>query len=357
MIVLGIETSCDETAAAVVRDGQDVLGNAVASQIQLHAGYGGVVPELAAREHLRAMDVVVAQALAGAELDIAGIDAVAVTCGPGLVPALLVGTSYAKGLAAARGCPFLGVNHFLAHIYGSFIGHAGVLADAAAFPLLALVVSGGHTALVVIESTGRAHIVGTTLDDAAGEAYDKAAKILDLGYPGGPVLDRIAKTGNPKAYDFPRGLTGGGGRPLDPQHRYNFSFSGVKTALLYAIKDRELDEATLADAVASYQQAIVDVLVRKTIRAAAEFGTPTICMCGGVACNSQLRAEMGQAAEAAGRQLVLAAPKYCTDNAAMVGGIAYHYLNRGIASDMGLSVSARLDHSLGTVPFAPRAHS
>jgi N6-L-threonylcarbamoyladenine synthase len=356
MIVLGIETSCDETAAAVVRDGQDVLGNAVASQIKLHAGYGGVVPELAAREHLRAMDVVVGEALSGAQVDISAIDAVAVTCGPGLVPALLVGTSYAKGLAAARGCPFLGVNHFLAHIYGAFLGHPETLTDPSAFPLLALVVSGGHTALVVISPDGRARIVGTTLDDAAGEAYDKAAKILDLGYPGGPILDRIAKTGNPKAYDFPRGLTGGGGRPLDPQHRYNFSFSGVKTALLYAIKDRELDESALADAVASYQQAIVDVLVRKTVRAASEYGTPTICMCGGVACNSQLRAEMAEAAEAAGRTLVLAPPKYCTDNAAMVGGIAYHYLHRGIVSDMGLSVSARLDQSLGTVPFAPRAH-
>ncbi|MBT3287037.1 MAG: tRNA (adenosine(37)-N6)-threonylcarbamoyltransferase complex transferase subunit TsaD [Victivallales bacterium] len=355
MIVLGIETSCDETAAALVRDGQDVLGNAVASQIKLHAGYGGVVPELAAREHLRAMDVVVNEALAEAELDASAIDAVSVTCGPGLIPALLVGTSYAKGLAAALGCPFLGVNHFLAHIYGAFLGHPEVLADAGAFPLLALVASGGHTALVVIESTGRARIVGTTLDDAAGEAYDKGAKILGLGYPGGPVLDRIAKTGNPKAHKFPRGLTGGGGRPLKPEHRYNFSFSGVKTALLYATRDKELDEAALADVVASYQQAIVDVLVGKTIRAAAEYDTPTICMCGGVACNSQLRADMGAAAAKAGRQLVLAPPKYCTDNAAMVGGIAYHYLSRGIASEMSLSVSARLNHSLGTVPFAPNA--
>lgn len=355
MIVLGIETSCDETAAALVRDGQDVLGNAVASQIKLHAGYGGVVPELAAREHLRAMDVVVNEALTGAGLTVSDIDAVAVTCGPGLIPALLVGTSYAKGLAAARGCPFLGVNHFLAHIYGSFIGRPDVLADANAFPVLALVASGGHSALVVITSSGRAHIVGTTIDDAAGEAYDKAAKILGLGYPGGPILDRIAKTGNPKAYDFPRGLTAGSGKPLDPMQRYNFSFSGVKTALLYATKGKELDEQGLADVVASYQQAIVDVLVAKTIRAASEFGTPTICLCGGVACNSQLRASMGEAVGRAERQLVLAAPKYCTDNAAMVGGIAFHYLSRGITSELALSVSARLEQDLGTIPFAPRA--
>ena len=356
MIVLGIETSCDETAAALVRDGQDVLGSAVASQIELHADYGGVVPELAAREHLRAMDLVVNQAMAGARMDVSAVEAVAVTCGPGLVPALLVGASYAKGLAAARKCPFLGVNHFLAHIYGAFLGRPDVLADPGAFPLLALVVSGGHTALVLIGSDGRARIVGTTLDDAAGEAYDKGAKILGLGYPGGPVLDRIARTGNPRAHDFPRGLTGGGGRPLDPEHRYNFSFSGVKTALLYAVRDRTLTETDLADVVASYQQAIVDVLVGKTIRAAAEFGAPTICLCGGVACNSQLRTDMGRAVERSGGHLVLAPPKYCTDNAAMVGGIAYHYLSRGIDSDMGLGVSARLDHSLGTVPFAPRAH-
>jgi N6-L-threonylcarbamoyladenine synthase len=356
MNVLAIETSCDETAAAVVRDGHEVLGNSVASQIKLHAGYGGVVPELAAREHLRAMDIVVNEALTGAGLAIGAIDAVAVTCGPGLVPALLVGASYAKGLAAARGCPFLGVNHFLAHIYGAFIGKPEVLADPSAFPLLALVVSGGHTALVLIAPDGRARIVGSTLDDAAGEAYDKAAKILGLGYPGGPILDRIAKTGNPKTYDFPRGLTGGAGKALDPAQRYQFSFSGVKTALLYASKDRTLDDAAMADLVASYQQAIVDVLVGKTIRAAAEFGTPTICMCGGVACNSQLRAEMGEAVERAGRKLVLAPPKYCTDNAAMVGGIAYHYLARGIVSDFDQSVTARLEQTLGKVPFAPRAH-
>ncbi|MCK5801375.1 MAG: tRNA (adenosine(37)-N6)-threonylcarbamoyltransferase complex transferase subunit TsaD [Lentisphaeria bacterium] len=355
MKILGIETSCDETAVAIVQDGHEVLANCVASQIELHAGYGGVVPELAAREHLRAMPVVADQALADANCSLEDIDAVAVTCSPGLVPALLVGVSYAKGLAAARNCPLVPVSHFLAHIYGAFLDQPTLLQDERTFPVLALVVSGGHTALVVIEADGPARIVGTTLDDAAGEAYDKGAKILGLGYPGGPIIDCIAKTGNPAAHAFPRGLTGGGGRPRKPEHRHNFSFSGVKTALLYAVKDRHLTNTELADVVASYQAAIVDVLVSKTMDAAEHFGTPTVCMCGGVACNSQLRADMARAAEKRNLRLVLAPPKFCTDNAAMVAGIAQHYLGEGATHppDLAFGVSARLDSNLGIVPFAP----
>lgn len=353
MNVLGIETSCDETAAAVVRDGHAVLANAVASQVTLHAGYGGVVPELAAREHLRAIRPVVEAALTESGLALADMDAIAVTNAPGLVPALLVGCSYAKGAALALQRPVVGVNHFLAHIYGSFYERIELLADPATFPVLALVVSGGHTALVVVEADGQARIVGTTLDDAAGEAYDKVAKILDLGYPGGPLIDRLAKAGNPKAYAFPRGLTGTSGKAVTPENRCNFSFSGVKTALLYAVRDRHPSAEDLADLAASFQQAVVDVLVAKALRAADDVRAPTVCACGGVACNSQLRRELENAAKAAGRRLVLAAPKYCTDNAAMVAGLGYHYLRRGWVPETGFQVSARLGQDLGRVPFAP----
>ncbi len=353
MNILGIETSCDETAAAVVRAGVDVLGNTVASQVTLHADYGGVVPELAAREHVRAMQPVVDGALSAAGCELRMIDAVAVTSGPGLVPALLVGVSYAKGLAAALDCPFVGINHFNAHIYGAFFGRHEILSDRARFPLLALVVSGGHTALVLLQADGRTMIVGRTLDDAAGEAYDKAAKILDLGYPGGPVIDRLAGEGNPRAYVFPRGLTGGGGKPVRPENRFNFSFSGVKTALLYTVRDHPPDSSDLADLAASYQAAIVDVLVRKTRAAAREFGATTVCLCGGVACNRELRFRMASAMEEMGRELVLAEPRYCTDNAAMVAGLAYHCVRRGIRSGFDLNVSARLEDEFANAPFAP----
>ncbi|NLF16291.1 MAG: tRNA (adenosine(37)-N6)-threonylcarbamoyltransferase complex transferase subunit TsaD [Lentisphaerae bacterium] len=353
MTILGIETSCDETAAAVVRDGTAVLGNAVASQVTLHAGYGGVVPELAAREHLRSIRPVVEAALSESGVALSDLDAVAVTNAPGLVPALLVGCAYAKGLGWALQRPVLGVNHFLAHIYGSFYGHMELLADAGSFPILALVVSGGHTALVLVESDGRARLVGTTLDDAAGEAYDKAAKVLDLGYPGGPLIDRLAAQGDPKAYAFPRGLMGTTGKAVSAENRFNFSFSGVKTALLYAARDRQLTSTDLADLAASFQQAVVDVLVSKTLRAAEAYGAPTICACGGVACNRQLRRDLTAAAAAAARRLVLAEPRYCTDNAAMVAGLAYHTLRRGAVEPGGFQVAARLGEDLGRVPFAP----
>ncbi len=353
MTVLGIETSCDETAAAVVRSGTDVLASNVSSQVSLHAGYGGVVPELAAREHLRNIMPVVSTALDQSGLALHDLSAVAVTCGPGLIPALVVGVSYAKGLASAAELPLVGVNHFLAHIYGAFIEHDDLLQDPGSFPILALLVSGGHTALVLIEATGAAHIVGTTLDDAAGEAFDKAAKILNLGYPGGPVIDRLAAQGDPKHVAFPRSLTGEGGRPLKPENRFNFSFSGVKTALLYHVRDRSLSDAELVDVVASYQAAVVDVLVRKTAAAAEKWQTPTIVLCGGVACNSRLRADMADAADQAGKRFVPAPPRYCTDNAAMVAGYAHHALAQGVEHDLEFTVSARLNPELGRVPFVP----
>ncbi|MBN2451994.1 MAG: tRNA (adenosine(37)-N6)-threonylcarbamoyltransferase complex transferase subunit TsaD [Lentisphaeria bacterium] len=353
MVVLGVETSCDETSVALVRDGEDVLASVVASQVDLHAVYGGVVPELAAREHLRAITPVMDTAMAEAGLEAAAIDAVAVTQGPGLIPALLVGNAYAKGFALAKGCPILGVNHFLAHIYGVFLGRSAILAEPTLYPLLALVVSGGHTALVLIESSGHARILGATLDDAAGEAYDKAAKILGLGYPGGPVIDRLARSGSPTTYDFPRALTPGGGKPLSPENRLNFSFSGVKTALLYAVRDRTPSRTELADLAAGYQEAIVQVLVLKTRWAAEESRAPTVCVCGGVACNSRLRTLIRETMQAEGRRLLLAEPRFCTDNAAMVAGLAYHALRRGRPAGSDQAVSARLPIDLGIVPFVP----
>jgi N6-L-threonylcarbamoyladenine synthase len=355
MIILGIESSCDETAVGIVRDGHEVLASSISSQVQLHAGYGGVIPELAAREHLRNISPVIDSALAQANLSLEQIDAVAVTNEPGLIPALLVGNAYAKGLAATRNIPLLGINHFVAHIYGAFIGRPELLADTANFPILALVVSGGHTALVVIAADGQARIVGSTLDDAAGEALDKAAKILGLGYPGGPVIDRIAKNGNARAYDFPRGLSGAAGKAVKPEHRFDFSFSGVKTAMLYAVKDRELKDQELADLVASYQAAVMDVLVNKSCDAAQHFNTPLICVSGGVACNSYLREKLNAASARIERQLLLAAPKHCTDNAAMVAGLAWHYLRHRQGDGLDLPTNARLKRELGIIPFAPLA--
>jgi N6-L-threonylcarbamoyladenine synthase len=268
------------------------------------------------------------------------------------VPALLVGVAYAKGVAAARGCPLVGINHFMAHLYAAFLD-ADV--NTVRFPVLALIVSGGHTALVLIREDGVARVLGATLDDAAGEAFDKAAKILDLGYPGGPIVDRLAKQGNPAAFAFPRPLMGGAGRARREEDRFNFSFSGVKTALLYAVRDRAVSATEIHDLVASFQAAVVDVLVAKTLDAAREFQAGTVAVCGGVACNSRLRAEF--AAAVVGRELALriAPPRLCTDNAAMVAGLAYHNLRHGMVSGPDLAVRARMDYVLDVVPFAPKA--
>ena len=357
MNILGIETSCDETAAAVVRDGREVLGDCIASQIALHAEYGGVVPELAAREHLRALQPVVDRTLTDSGCSLAAIDAIAVTSGPGLIPALLVGVSFAKGLAAAVKRPFFAVNHFLAHIYAAFFGQMERLQDPSHFPLLALVVSGGHTALVLIAADGRANLVGRTLDDAAGEAFDKAAKILGLGYPGGPIIDRLAADGDPRGIRFPRGLSGSSGKPRRARDRFNFSFSGVKTALLYHARGRVLSDPELRTIAASYQAAIVDVLVAKTTDAARHYDAGTIVLCGGVACNRSLRQRLDQAIARTHTPLLMAEPRYCTDNAAMIAGLAYHSARRGQAAAFDTEVQARLQPDLGCVPFGPASET
>ena len=351
-LILGIESSCDETAAAVVEDGFRVLSSEVASQIAKHAVHGGVVPELAAREHLKALSPVVRGALEGAGVTMKEISAVAVTQGPGLIPALLVGLNYAKGLSQMNHLPLVGVNHFLAHIYGAFLETGPeLLADESLYPLLALVVSGGHTSLLLVERSGRARQLGCTIDDAAGEALDKGAKLLGLGYPGGPVMQKTAENGDPERFSFPRPLTGAAGKALSRENLYNFSFSGIKTALLYHMKgsDKSDDPQFIADTAACYQRAVVDCLVRKTLRAARDTGARTIVVAGGVACNAELRRLM---AEKCPKHVALriAKPVFCTDNAAMVGGIAWHSFRRKEFSPLNADSFARLPRFV-RVPF------
>ena len=350
-LILGIESSCDETAAAVIEDGFTVRSSVIASQIAVHAPLGGVVPELAAREHLKALNPVVTSALEQAGVTLADLSAIAVTQGPGLIPALLVGLNYAKGLAIGNNLPLIGVNHFMAHIYGAFLdGGAEVLSDPASYPLLALVVSGGHTSLVLVESTGEARQLGCTIDDAAGEALDKGAKLLGLPYPGGPSIQKAATAGDPEKYDFPRPLTGAAGKALSKENLYNFSFSGIKTALLYHLNGKDIqDQQLVADTAASYQRAVVDCLVRKTLKAARDHNARTVVVAGGVACNAELRRMMAEKISNK-IQLRIAKPVFCTDNAAMVGGIAWHSFRKGEFSGLDIDSFARLPRFV-RVPF------
>ncbi len=350
-LILGIETSCDETSAAVVENGSRVLSNVVATQIARHAVFGGVVPELAAREHLIALKPVLEASLREAGIGLHDLAAIAVTNGPGLMPALLVGLNYAKGLAAGNSLPLIPVNHFIGHIYGTFLdSDLGVLKDPATYPILALVVSGGHSSLLLINENGEARQIGCTIDDAAGEALDKAAKLLELGYPGGPVMQKTGEKGNPQAFNFPRPLTGAAGKAIAPEHKYNFSFSGIKTALLYHVKSYggKLEGQLLYDTVASYQEAVVDVLTRKAVAAAKEFGAGTLVLCGGVACNQPLRDRL-TAKCPKGTVLRIAPPKYCTDNAAMVAGLAWHSLENS-SKALDADAFARLP-MITRVPF------
>jgi N6-L-threonylcarbamoyladenine synthase len=328
MLVLGIESSCDETAAAVVKDGQILLSNVIASQIATHSRYGGIVPEIASRKHAEMIGPVVFQALedAGATWD--DLSGLAVTRGPGLVGSLLVGLSFAKALAWARKLPFVGVNHLESHIAAIF------LADSKPeFPFAALVVSGGHTAVYHVRDFNNLKILGQTRDDAAGEAFDKAAKMLGIGYPGGVVIDRLAKEGNRAAFAFPRAM----------KESLDFSFSGLKTALLEVLKKRGKAFAAeeLPHLAASYQEAIVDVLVAKTMKAAKISCLTRIVVCGGVACNSRLREKFHEQAGAEGIELFLPAPILCSDNAAMVAVLGTHLLNRGFADSLALNAVSR----------------
>lgn len=323
MNVLGIETSCDETAAAVVRDGRQVLSSVVFSQVALHAPYGGVVPEIASRNHAEYLPRVLEQSLTEAGLTWDRLDAVAVTYGPGLATSLLVGLAAAKALALRLKIPLIGINHLEAHIYSVFLSPAApALADAC--PCVALVVSGGHTCLVRVEAPGQYRLLGWTVDDAAGEAFDKGAKLLGLGYPGGPAIDRVSRGIDPGTVRFPRGLVIRPAANGRLRSDLCFSFSGLKTALLYYLKNHPCAPGTAESArvTAAYQEAIVDTLATRMRAALDQEQVRQIAAAGGVALNSRLRERLAAVADAAGVSLLLPLPQYCGDNAAMVAGLA-----------------------------------
>ncbi len=331
--ILGIETSCDETAAAVVVDGRDVLSSVVSSQVDLHARFGGVVPEIASRAHVELLTPVVARALVEAGIDDDHVDAVAATVGPGLVGALLVGVSAAKTLALVWDVPFVAVNHLEAHLYAALLEEPGL-----EFPVIVLLVSGGHTLLVLMEGHGRYQVLGSTIDDAAGEAFDKVARYLGLGYPGGPAVDHIAMEGDPEAIAFPRAILDEG---------YDFSFSGLKTSVVNHVR-RNPDVAT-ADVAASFQEAVVDVLVTKARRAARDHGAKGLVLAGGVAANSQLRERVIDACMADGLHPFLPSRSMCTDNAAMVAATGWYRLQSDGPSplDVGAQPNLRLRSTAG----------
>ena len=337
MLLLAIETSCDETSAAVVRDGR-VLANVVSSQTKLHAEYGGVVPELATREHLRNFLPVAHEALREAGVTTAQLDAVAATQGPGLPNALMIGFQAAQALAFALRRPFVGVHHHEAHLYSPWIAGSPPVADFAALqPNVSLIVSGGHTLLVHVRGELDHSVLGGTLDDAAGECFDKTAKLIGLPYPGGPEMDRLAAQGNPQAFAFPR--------PLLREANDDFSFAGLKTSVRYFLQKNPAvltDPQRIRDLCASVQAAIVEVLVTKTIVAARRVGVQCVTASGGVTCNRALRQQLAQACEKRGFTLRLASPALCTDNAAMIGVLAERKLARGIVTSIDTDIAPGL---------------
>ncbi len=353
-LILAVETSCDETAVAVVRDGRHIVSNVVASQVDLHRATGGVVPEVASREHVLRMVPVLREALAPLSDPASEVDAVAVTYGPGLAGSLLVGVNFAKALAFAWGKPLVAVHHLEAHMYANWLLYEEKEEDPPRFPALCLVISGGHTSLILMEDHGRYRQLGQTLDDAAGEAFDKAARILGIGYPGGPAIEQVARRGQPQRYRLPRSWLRG---------THDFSFSGLKTALYrYAQEERRrssslhyaetrpgevprlsragefppLPEQVAADLAAAFQEAVVDILVHKTLEAASIYGVLEVMLAGGVAANARLREEMALRSSV---PLRVPPPALCTDNAAMVGAAAYYRLLRGDQAPWSLDVS------------------
>ncbi len=329
--ILAIESSCDETTAAVVKNGREVLSNIISSQIDLHTLYGGVVPEIASRKHIEKINQVIEEALKTAQISIEEIDAIAVTYGPGLVGALLVGVSAAKALAFATEKPLIGVHHIEGHICANYIEHLELEP-----PFMSLVVSGGHSHLVVVKDYGEYEIIGRTRDDAAGEAFDKVARAIGLGYPGGPKIDKLSKEGNPEAISFPRAK-------ID-ENIYDFSFSGLKSAVLNYLNMAQMkgEEVCNADVAASFQKAVTDVLVDHAIQGAKQYGFETLAIAGGVASNSGLREAMRCACDKEGIAFYYPSPIYCTDNAAMIGVAGYYEYIKGARSDLDLNAVPNL---------------
>jgi N6-L-threonylcarbamoyladenine synthase len=330
--ILALETSCDETAVAIVRD-RELLSSEVASQISEHEKFGGVVPEIASRNHLIHAPRLLELARARAGIEMKDIDAFAATTGPGLASSLMIGASMAKGLALGFDRPYLAINHLEGHLLSPFFGEAEIR------PNVSLIVSGGHTMTVLVRGAADYSVIGRTVDDAAGEAFDKVAKMLGLGYPGGPEIERTAQGGNAARFDLPRSMAG----------EENFSFSGLKTAVRYLLPKLSLDSRTMADLCASFQQAVIDVLVRKTIRAAHRHSAKIVTVSGGVSCNGELRRQLSEACHPEGLELKTAEPRLCTDNAAMIAFAAAQRLPTGRISE----VSEEIDPNLALTAIAP----
>ncbi|MBI5030360.1 MAG: tRNA (adenosine(37)-N6)-threonylcarbamoyltransferase complex transferase subunit TsaD [Chloroflexi bacterium] len=325
-LILGIETSCDETAAAVVENGCKILSNVVASQIAMHAQYGGVFPEIASREHVLKIVPVIEDTLKEAGIKFKDLAAVAVTHGPGLAGSLLVGVNTAKAISFANDLPLLGVNHLEGHVYANWLEAANMTVVEKQFPLIALIVSGGHSEIVLMRGHNDYQMLGHTLDDAAGEAFDKVARLLGLGYPGGPAIQKAAEDGDPNAFKLPRAWLRG---------TYDYSFSGLKTAALHLVQSFKDKPLPVADIAASFQAAITDVLVEKTKQAAEEFGAKQILLAGGVAANKRLREQMVKRAD---RPVLIPPPKLCIDNGAMIASAAWWHLEKGERSGWDLDV-------------------
>jgi len=327
MLTLGIETSCDETAVAVVKNGKEVLSNIVSSSLHLHKPYGGIVPEIASRHHVELIDTCLARALKEAGCKLNKIDLIAVTCGPGLVGALLIGVAFAKALSLAANISLVGVNHLKAHMYAALMSNEDLRS-----PFIGLIVSGGHTSLVLAEDAVKMKLLGQTIDDAAGEAFDKVARILGLGFPGGPVIEKLAKKGNPKAIKFAQGLLDDGS--LD------FSFSGIKTAVLYHVQRKK--HGTAADICASFQDSVVGALVKKTLLACKKKKIKRVAVGGGVSINSHLRKSLEKEAAGFGIKTYFPDKRLCLDNAAMVAGLGYRLYRKKGASRLNLQAEPNL---------------
>ncbi len=331
-LTLGIETSCDETAIAVIADGREVLSNVISSQIDIFKNFGGVVPEIASRHHLENINGVLSEALVGAGVSLDDIDLIGVTNGPGLIGALLMGVATAKSLSFAKDIPLVGVHHLMGHISANFIEYPALEP-----PFMALITSGGHTEIVEVKSYTECEILGGTRDDAVGEAYDKVARVLGLGYPGGPKIDRIAKEGNPEAIHFKRVYL--------EKDSFDFSFSGLKTSVLNYINSRKQagEEINRADIAASFQQAVMDVIVEKAVSAAKMRGETKLALAGGVAANSKLREMLGEACKENGIELYRPVPALCTDNGAMIGAAAYYKYKEKGADGLYLDAYANME--------------